>query len=248
MNVSPLHSPLPGLANSPLAIDFGYLDGISQPAIEGFTQNVLPGQMLVPAGSFILGADGDLFARPQWAVGGSFLAFRQMQQMVPEFNKYVRDNAVMLPGLSQTDNFNLFGARLFGRWKSVSELLDSLRFLFLIMRFPKGAPVDLAPLHDDPELANDKMRNNNFTYDHPEYPGFDMVSNQTNCPFRYCLLQRSYSKLTIYPSAHIRKTRPRRDFNPEEPFHHIIRASIPYGPEGMLFVFDTLLINLLRAQ
>ncbi|KAK7444358.1 dye-decolorizing heme-containing peroxidase [Stygiomarasmius scandens] len=175
---------------------FGYLDGISQPAIEGFTQDVLPGQMLVPPGSFILGADGDLFARPQWAVGGSFLAFRQMQQMVPEFNKYVRDNAVMLPGLSQTENFNLFGARLFGRWKS-------------------GAPVDLAPLQDDPELANDKMRSNNFTYDHPEYPGFDMVSNQTNCPF----------------SAHIRKTRPRRDFNPEEPFHHIIRASIPYGPE-----------------
>jgi deferrochelatase/peroxidase EfeB len=37
-------------------------------------------------------------------------------------------------------------------------------------------------------------------------------------------------------SAHIRKTRPRADLGPRPEnvtsFHHIVRAGIPYGPEG----------------
>jgi len=39
-----------------------------------------------------------------------------------------------------------------------------------------------------------------------------------------------HSSLT---AAHIRKTRPRFDFGQDEPDHHIIRAGIPYGPEGI---------------
>ncbi|THU82835.1 fungal peroxidase [Dendrothele bispora CBS 962.96] len=175
---------------------FGYMDGISQPAVEGFTSNVLPGQALIVAGEFILGASGDNTTRPDWAQGGSFLVFRQMQQKVPEFQKFVLDNALSVPGLTRDENADLFGARLFGRWKS-------------------GAPIDLAPLRDDPDLAADNTRNNNFTYDHPEIAGFDIATNQTNCPF----------------SAHTRKTRPRADFGTEETARHIIRAGIPYGPE-----------------
>jgi len=77
----------------------------------------------------------------------------------------------------------------------------------------QGAPVDLAPRFDDPVLAADPLRNNNFTFAHP---GEDILSNQTRCPF----------------SAHVRKTRPRADFNPFNTVNHIIRAGIPYGPEG----------------
>ncbi|THV00299.1 fungal peroxidase [Dendrothele bispora CBS 962.96] len=175
---------------------FGYMDGISQPAVQGFTQNVLPGQALVSPGEILVGTTGDSGTRPTWAAGGSFLAFRKMQQKVPEFNKYVIDHALSVPGLNQQENTDLFGARVIGRWKS-------------------GAPVDLSPLRDDPVLAADPNRNNNFTFDHPDVPGFNLANNQTDCPF----------------SAHIRKTHPRKDLGSEATLHHIMRAGIPYGPE-----------------
>ncbi|THU94012.1 fungal peroxidase [Dendrothele bispora CBS 962.96] len=177
---------------------FGYLDGVSNPAVQGFDNGTRPQPTAIDSGSFILGTGKDK-GRPDWTTGGSFLVFRQLQQKVPEFNKYVQDNALNVPGLSQEENTDLFGARLIGRWKS-------------------GAPIDLAPLRDDPALGADKQRNNNFNYDHPDVPGFDVKSNQTLCPF----------------SAHVRKTRPRATLGAEDgpgDAHHIIRSGIPYGPE-----------------
>ncbi|KAF8518408.1 fungal peroxidase [Hysterangium stoloniferum] len=172
---------------------FGYMDGISQPAVDGFnTPN--PGQTVVPAGFFLLGETSDPVAtRPAWAKDGSFLAFRQLAQLVPEFNKFIVDNPIVEPGLTAEQGSALLGARMIGRWKS-------------------GAPVDLAPLFDDPVLAADPTRNNNFNFSHA---GEDLASNQTRCPF----------------SAHIRKTAPRADFSPVDTSHHIIRSGLPYGPE-----------------
>ncbi|THU84292.1 fungal peroxidase [Dendrothele bispora CBS 962.96] len=175
---------------------FGFLDGIGQPAVEGFTQDVLPGQAVIAPGEFLLGTSGDATVRPDWAVGGSFLAFRLMQQKVPEFAKFVLDHALNEPSLSEEENTDLFGARLVGRWKS-------------------GAPIDLAPLRDDPELGADPNRNSNFTFDHPDVPGFAIATNQTDCPF----------------SAHLRKVRPRLDFGKEETAHHMLRSGITFGPE-----------------
>ncbi|KAK1236407.1 dye-decolorizing heme-containing peroxidase [Marasmius sp. AFHP31] len=172
---------------------FGYMDGISQPGINGFTDKPLPGQQMLDPGFFLLGEKGDSTQRPAWAKDGSFLAFRQLRQLVPEFSQFVTENALKVPGLSVQENTDLFGARMVGRWKS-------------------GAPIDLAPLRDDPVLAKDPMRNNDFTFEHP---GADILTNQTNCPF----------------SAHVRKTRPRADFDPENTENHIMRAGIPYGPE-----------------
>jgi deferrochelatase/peroxidase EfeB len=74
--------------------------------------------------------------------------------------------------------------------------------------------VDLAPQHDDIALAMDLERNQNFTYDHPEIPGFNLSSDQTHCPF----------------SAHMRKTRPRADLG-NLATRQILRAGIPYGPD-----------------
>ena len=68
-------------------------------------------------------------------------------------------------------------------------------------------------MFDNPILAQDPNQNNNFTFAHP---GEDIKTNQTRCPF----------------SAHIRKTAPRADLTPIDTNHHIIRAGIPYGPEG----------------
>jgi len=97
------------------------MDGISQPAIEGFDNNPEPGRFKAKPGAILLGEDGDsaIDSRPSWAKSGSFLAFRQLKQRVPEFNKFVTDNALSIPGLSKQENIDLFGARTVGRWKSV---------------------------------------------------------------------------------------------------------------------------------
>lgn len=171
---------------------FGYMDGIGQPYVDGFG-TALPGQTTVPLGTIITGENGDPTFRPSWATGGSFLAFRKLKQLVPEFNQFLWENAIQKPGMTQQQGADLLGARMIGRWKS-------------------GAPVDLAPLADDPVLAADPSRNNDFDYSHD---GFDLDSDQTHCPF----------------TAHTRKTNPRADINPENTLNHIIRSGIPYGPE-----------------
>ncbi|KIJ24614.1 hypothetical protein M422DRAFT_194503, partial [Sphaerobolus stellatus SS14] len=142
---------------------FGFADGISQPGITGFTANPQPGQIVIDPGHILLGETGDasIATRPAWAKDGSFLAFRQLAQLVPEFNKFLVDNPVSLPGLTAAQGSALMGARMVGRWKS-------------------GAPVDLTPVFDDPVLGADPTRNNNFNF---SFPGEDLTSNQTRCPF-----------------------------------------------------------------
>lgn len=95
--------------------------------------------------------------------------YRQLSQLVPEFNKFLQDNPIVLPGLDREHGSELAGARLFGRWKS-------------------GAPIDIKPTEDDPELGADPQRNNDFDFS-------DTLHSQTRCPF----------------AAHIRKTNPRQD-------------------------------------
>ncbi|KAJ6536896.1 hypothetical protein B0H19DRAFT_1182080 [Mycena capillaripes] len=169
---------------------FGFLDGISNPFVAGFDDQskALPGQAQVPAGEILLRETG-----PGWAKDGSFLVFRQLQQLVPEFNKFLADHPVGPESLTRDERSQLLGARMVGRWKS-------------------GAPVFLTPNRDDPELARDSSRNNDFTY---MLAGDDdsKTGSQKRCPF----------------SAHIRKTRPRDDLTTSQ--HHIIRGGTPYGPE-----------------
>ena len=168
------------------------MDGISNPAIEALTGH-LPGQVVVDSGILICGAVNDpVQNRPSWAKNGSFLAYRQLQQLVPEFDKFLFDNP--LPGPPRDQGSALLGARLVGRWKS-------------------GAPVQLAPLMDDPALAADPQRNNNFNYTEG-----DGLNSQDRCPF----------------SAHVRKTNPRDDLGLTSPGllnHLMVRQGIPYGPE-----------------
>ncbi|CAE6486107.1 unnamed protein product [Rhizoctonia solani] len=170
---------------------FGWEDGISNPAVKGIGEP-LPGQRVVPAGVILCGKSKDPVAnRPAWAHEGSFLAFRQLEQKVPEFDEFLANNPIDLPGLSREQGSELLGARLVGRWKS-------------------GAPIQLSPLQDDPELAKDPLRNNNFEY--PQVPGDE---GQTACPY----------------AAHIRKTNPRNDIaDAGVEKASIIRAGIPYGP------------------
>jgi deferrochelatase/peroxidase EfeB len=99
------------------------LDGISQPAVTGFDPGN-PGQTFVDPGIILVGEDGDTgnSSRAPWTKDGSFLVFRQLKQLVPEFNKFLLDNALPTANgttLTQQEGADLLGARMVGRWKSV---------------------------------------------------------------------------------------------------------------------------------
>jgi Dyp-type peroxidase family len=184
---------------------FGFLDGISQPGIRGLTpvsrpsaapEQGLPGQDLIWAGEFVLGYPGQDPRDPvkpgpiaplpaSWAKNGSYMVFRRLEQRVPEFRAFVATQATRLGIYSE-----LLAARMVGRWKS-------------------GAPLELAPLHDNPALGADENRNNDFEFGDDPF--------QRKCPY----------------AAHIRKVYPRDDTGNEAEVqrHRIIRASIPFGPE-----------------
>src|SRR5690349_7304646 len=131
----------PGDRNS-----LGYKDGIDQPAIEGSGIDALPGQgEPIKAGEFILGYPGEagvLLPMPRPDVlgrNGTFVGLRKYQSRVGTFNRFLHEYA-------QTEqDRELLAAKLMGRWRS-------------------GAPLTLAPTHDDPALGADPLRNNDFSY------------------------------------------------------------------------------------
>ncbi|KAF5860188.1 hypothetical protein ETB97_001831 [Aspergillus alliaceus] len=134
---------------------FGFEDGISQPKMKGVDleptgdkepRSVLPGLILV-------GHDGDKMDQPKWAKDGSFLVFRDLQQLVPEFDRFLEENANKVPSTPESPaTKEKLAAYLMGRWK-------------------KGTPVDLNPHHDNDESL---YRTNNFDY-HP--------IEEHRCPF-----------------------------------------------------------------
>ena len=121
------------------------MDGVSDPTVTGFDTVVNPGPSSVDAGVIVTGHTGDpgLTTRAPWAVDGSFLVFRWLFQMVPEFNEVLKKNPLAKDGngkvLTPEEGSELLGARIVGRWKS-------------------GAPIDITPFKDDPALGADPKR------------------------------------------------------------------------------------------
>jgi Dyp-type peroxidase family len=125
---------------------FGFRDRLSQPAVEGSGEEPTPGSgRALKAGEFILGypdEDGAPHGLPQpeaLSRNGSYMAYRRLREHVGTFRDYLREQADTAKGQE------LAAAKLMGRWRS-------------------GAPLTLAPHHDDPELGADPMRNNDFAY------------------------------------------------------------------------------------
>ncbi|KAF5375843.1 hypothetical protein D9615_008174 [Tricholomella constricta] len=144
---------------------FGFLDGISNPSVIGFDKDPNPGPKPVPAGVLVTGHEGDPVAtRPAWAVDGSFLTFRYLFQNVPEFDKFLKDHPVPLPGLTPEEGSELLGARFVGRWKS-------------------GTPIDISPFRDDPELAADPKSEEGFCHRNNNFRFQAEGSFQKICPF-----------------------------------------------------------------
>ncbi|KAJ5525225.1 hypothetical protein N7494_011875 [Penicillium frequentans] len=133
---------------------FGFLDGVSQPLIQGLDDKTaeLPGSRkhLTRPGIILFGHKGEMddeeaLMHPPWAKDGSLLVVRKIKQFVPEWDRFVVDEAKKL-------NFTpgQFGARLMGRWQS-------------------GAPVQENPDEDNPAEAT----RNDFDYpldDHTNCP------------------------------------------------------------------------------
>ena len=125
---------------------FGYRDRMSQPEFEGSGVTPTPGSgSPLKPGEFFLGypdedGPGPPLPRPEvLSRNGSFLAYRRMEEHVGAFRDFLRQNGATL------DEQELVAAKLMGRWRS-------------------GAPLVLAPLKDDPALAADPQRNNDFDY------------------------------------------------------------------------------------
>ncbi|AZQ75868.1 Dyp-type peroxidase [Streptomyces luteoverticillatus] len=176
---------------------FGFRDGISHPNIEGVG---LPGsnpqEAPIKAGEFILGypdETGNLPPMPQPDVlgrNGTYAAVRKIHTNVAAWRQYLRANT------SSAEAEALLAAKMVGRW-------------------PSGAPLTLTPEHDDPELAADPHRVNNFLYRENDDRGY-------RCP----------------AGAHIRRTNPRdATIIGDARMHRLIRRGTTYGPplpEGVL--------------
>ncbi|RDB23891.1 Peroxidase 2 [Hypsizygus marmoreus] len=179
---------------------FGYRGGMSNPQVKDVTYNTkaqpeirFPGAPIIPMGTIVMGYDGDADKdkRPAWAKDGTFMVTRKLNNLVPEFDDFLLLHAPSLfPNLEKQAAADRLGSRLFGRWKN-------------------GTPTELSPDNDDPSIAADPKKINNFT--------FDQSKGQSRCPF----------------ASHMRKSNPRNDVFPvESAFKHFIRRhNMPYGPE-----------------
>jgi Dyp-type peroxidase family len=168
---------------------FGYLDGVSHPAVEG---SGIPGSNTLEAplkcGEFVLGYPDELggVQTPQPAVlgrNGSYAVFRKLHQDVAAFRRYLRDNS------GGPEDEELIAAKIMGRWRS-------------------GAPLALAPQHDDPALGSDPDRRNTFLYEQDDPMGFATPGG-----------------------CHIRRANPRdASVAGEVRLHRMIRRGAVYGP------------------
>ena len=128
-----------------IGLSFGFLDGISNPAVTGFDTVIQPGPSPVQPGVIVTGKVGDpaIKIRNELSTEGSFAVFRWLFQEVPEFNVFLKNNPLHRDGngnpLTPKEGSDLLGARMVGRWKS-------------------GAPIDITPFKDDPVLAADPTK------------------------------------------------------------------------------------------
>lgn len=113
---------------------FGFRDGASQPAIDGYDPAPAPGEPpAVPAGEFVLGytdASGTAAPTGPLALDASYVVFRRLHQDVAGFRAQA---AAGVSGADPTLTADQMAAKLIGRW-------------------PSGAPVELHP-DSDPGAA-----------------------------------------------------------------------------------------------
>lgn len=185
---------------------FGFADPISQPPIEGADTPSYPGDGVQEAdgswrplkpGEFLLGyedeagAAGTQTPEPfELRRNGTYVVFRKLYQDVAAFRRYLATAAKGLYGSDDPDRQELVAAKMMGRWRS-------------------GCPLDLSPDKDDPAIAADPHRRNDFTY-----AGDD---KGLRCPL----------------GSHLRRTNPRATPLRRATAvrrHRLLRRGVEYGP------------------
>jgi Dyp-type peroxidase family len=177
---------------------FGFKDGLHNPHVEGSGPVAADKEEpSIKPGEFVMGYPDERGETANVPIpeelrrNGTFVAIRKFHMDVAAFRKYLRAQA------SSPEEEELLAAKMVGRWRS-------------------GAPLVLAPDHDDPTLGSDANRNNDFSY------ADDMKG--LKCPF----------------SAHIRRINPRdalKDDVVDVNLHKFLRRGTNYGsalPEGVL--------------
>jgi Dyp-type peroxidase family len=169
---------------------FGYRDRLTTPEIEGTGIVPTPGSgSPIKAGEFILGypdEEGPPSTLPQPEIlsrNGSYMAYRRLRQHVAAFRDFLREQ-----GGPTAEEQELLAAKLMGRWRS-------------------GAPLALAPEKDDPSIADDPQRNNNFNYAEMDPHGY-----------------------AVPLGSHIRRMNPRDTTVGNLQRRKIIRRGATYGP------------------
>jgi len=196
---------------------FGFVDGISQPAIAGY-HSAASGLHSVKAGEFILGYPNeydlytdrplvdssldrsgllplDVEGSPRRDLGrnGTYLVFRQLRQNVPAFRAALEAHSKNPDGSPNAHARDLLAAQMVGRW-------------------PSGASLIEAPYHDEASKAAE----NEFRYQGVDPDGL-------KCPI----------------GAHVRRANPRDALAPHPGTewslavnrrHRLIRRGRNYGP------------------
>ena len=171
---------------------FGFKDGIGQPTVEGSgIEGSEPDRRPIKPGEFILGYPDETGGLPPMPTpevlgrNGTYLVFRKLHTRVAAYRQYLRAKA------ANREEEAMLAAKMVGRW-------------------PSGAPLTLAPEHDDPALGADPDRNNNFSYA-DDLRGF-------KCP----------------AGAHARRANPRdaldHEMSVDVRLHRMIRRGTSYGP------------------
>ena len=185
---------------------FGFADPISQPPIEGADAPMYPGDGVpqedgtwraLKPGEFLLGyedeagAAGTLGPDPvELRLNGTYVVFRKLYQDVAAFRRYLATAAKALYGSDDQDHQDLVAAKMMGRWRS-------------------GCPVDLSPDRDDPGIAADPRRRNNFTYAGD--------AQGLRCPLGSHLRRTNPRATTLMRATAVRR-------------HRLLRRGVEYGP------------------
>jgi Dyp-type peroxidase family len=197
---------------------FGFVDGISQPTIEGLSSRADTPDNTIKAGEFILGYPneyGQYSDRPllppardpqhllptdvegsgqaDFGRNGSYLVFRHLSQDVHGFWRFANEATTGEAGQANPAERTRLAAKMVGRW-------------------PSGAPLLLAPDQDDPSHAGA----NDFRYQQADPDGL-------RCPI----------------GAHVRRAHPRDSLDPSpgtdrsvaiDKRHRLLRRGREYGP------------------
>lgn len=212
---------------------FGYVDGLSQPKIEGRpkkrktnaapeknkTSEIKPGSE-VKAGEFLLGYLNERRERVTNGLGrdirrnGTYLVFRQLEQDVGAFNAFVSDVAKRI-----RQNEEWVAARLLGRWRNGDPLV------------PKRPATPAANSNGPDSGAADANGPDAVAAD---AKGSDAKAAHPKNDFLYYHEDRFGLACPI--GAHIRRANPRDSLGPDpetalrlSKMHRIIRRGRPYG-------------------